>query len=65
MLFSVSSTIKRFFRGHRLRFPVGTQLALKEYLSPGDWNAGKGMAMPKNKALKQFNSYLEEVRQIT
>lgn len=38
------------------------ELALKEYLSPGDWNAGKGMALPKNKALKQFNSYLEEVR---
>ena len=38
------------------------ELALKEYLSPTDWNSGKGIAQPKNKALKQFNSYLEEVR---
>ncbi|THU32539.1 site-specific integrase [Niastella caeni] len=38
------------------------ELALKEYLSPADWNVGKGMAAPKNKSLKQFNSYLEEVR---
>lgn len=38
------------------------ELALKEYLSPADWNVGKGMAVPKNRAFKQFNSYLEEVR---
>jgi len=38
------------------------ELALKEYLLPADWNVGKGMAVPRNKALKQFNSYLEEVR---
>ena len=38
------------------------ELALKEYLSPADWNSGKGIARPKNSALKQFNSYLEEVR---
>lgn len=31
-------------------------------LSPADWNSGKGIARPKNSALKQFNSYLEEVR---
>lgn len=38
------------------------ELVLKEYLSPADWNSGKGNAHPKNKTLKQFNSYLEEVR---
>jgi site-specific recombinase XerD len=38
------------------------ELALKEYLSPGDWNSGKGKAWPKTNTLKQFNSYLEEVR---
>lgn len=38
------------------------ELALKEYLSPNDWNSGYGKAWPKNNALKKFNSYLEEVR---
>ena len=39
------------------------ELALKEYLSPTDWNFGNGKAWPKNNALKKFNSYLEEVRE--
>jgi hypothetical protein len=38
------------------------ELALKQYLNPNDWNQGKGMCKPKNEELKQFNSYLEQVR---
>jgi hypothetical protein len=35
---------------------------LNEEVAPADWNSVKRIAQPKNKALKQFNSYLEEVR---
>lgn len=38
------------------------ELAMKQYLSPENWNIGKGMAKPLNNDLKQFNSYLEEMR---
>jgi hypothetical protein len=31
-------------------------------IEKGDWNQGKGAAKPKTPALKQLNSYLEEVR---
>jgi integrase len=38
------------------------ELALKQTIDPGDWNAAKGSAKPKTPALKQLNSLLEEVR---
>lgn len=38
------------------------EMAIKHYLSPNDWDIGKGMAKPKSQELKQFNAYLEEVR---
>lgn len=38
------------------------ELALKQNLQPAEWNNAKGMAKPKNDTLRQFNSYLEEVR---
>jgi hypothetical protein len=38
------------------------ELSLKHNLHKNDWNEIKGIAKPKNEELKQFNSYLEEVR---
>ncbi len=38
------------------------ELSLKHHLHKNDWNEIKGIAKPKNKELKQLNSYLEEVR---
>ena len=38
------------------------ELSLKQYLYTNDWNEVKGIAKAKNDSLKQFNSYLEEVR---
>ena len=38
------------------------ELSLKYNLHKNDWNEIKGIAKPKNEELKQFNSYLEEVR---
>ena len=39
-----------------------SELALKQAIEKDDWNPGKGAAKPKTPALKQLNSYLEEVR---
>ncbi|QEH39470.1 site-specific integrase [Chitinophaga sp. XS-30] len=38
------------------------ELALKQYLSPKDWNASKGEAKNKSPELKEVNSYLMNVR---
>jgi len=38
------------------------ELALKQTIDKKDWNTDKGAARPKTPALKQLNSYLEEVR---
>jgi hypothetical protein len=38
------------------------ELALKQTIDKNDWNTEKGAARPKTPALKQLNSYLEEVR---
>jgi site-specific recombinase XerD len=38
------------------------ELALKQTLDKKDWNTDKGAARPKTPALKQLNTYLEEVR---
>lgn len=38
------------------------ELALKQGLDKKDWNTDKGAARPKTPALKQLNTYLEEVR---
>jgi len=38
------------------------ELALKQTIEKKDWNTDKGAARPKTPALKQLNSYLEEVR---
>jgi integrase len=38
------------------------ELALKQTIDKKDWNTDKGAARPKSPALKQLNSYLEEVR---
>lgn len=39
-----------------------SELGLKQAIEKDDWNPGKGAAKPKTPALKQLNSYLEEVR---
>jgi hypothetical protein len=39
-----------------------SELGLKQTIEKDDWNPGKGAAKPKTPALKQLNSYLEEVR---
>jgi len=38
------------------------ELALKQIIDKKDWNTDKGAARPKTPALKQLNTYLEEVR---
>ena len=38
------------------------ELALKQTLDKKDWNTDKGAGRPKNPALRQLNTYLEEVR---
>lgn len=38
------------------------ELALKQTIDKKDWNTDKGAARPKTPALKQLNTYLEEVR---
>ena len=38
------------------------ELGLKQAIDKKDWNTAKGAARPTNTALKQLNSYLEEVR---
>jgi integrase len=38
------------------------ELALKQVIDKNDWNTEKGAARPKTPALKQLNTYLEEVR---
>jgi site-specific recombinase XerD len=38
------------------------ELALKQTIDKQDWNIAKGAARPRTPALKQLNSYLEEVR---
>jgi len=39
-----------------------SELCLKQAIEKDDWNPGKEAAKPKTPALKQLNSYLEEVR---
>ncbi|WP_207513750.1 Arm DNA-binding domain-containing protein [Longitalea luteola] len=41
------------------------ELALKEYLSPADWDAGKGMAMPAQILAEPFTIPSISCRQIT
>ena len=41
---------------------IRCELALKQTIDKKDWNTDKGAARPKTPALKQLNSYLEEVR---
>jgi len=38
------------------------ELGLKQAVDKNDWNSDKGAARPKTPALKQLNTYLEEVR---
>src|SRR3954471_17501399 len=39
-----------------------SEIALKQFVSLSDWNDSKGMAKGKNPALKNLNTYLEQVR---
>ncbi len=38
------------------------EMSLKKFLSVKEWNNGKGCAKPTTTRLKEFNSFLEEVR---
>jgi integrase len=65
--FGVHFVLRRMAKTHSIfaRITVnGTrcELALKQTIDPGDWNAAKGSAKSKTPALKQLNSFLEEVR---
>ena len=65
--FGVHFVLRRMAKTHSIfaRITVnGTrcELALKRSIDPTDWNVAKGVAKPKNPALKQLNSLLEEVR---
>src|SRR5580658_7999168 len=65
--FGVHFVLRRMAKTHSIfaRITVnGTrcELGLKRTIDPSDWNIAKGVAKPKNPALKQLNSLLEEVR---
>lgn len=38
------------------------ELSTKQYVNKSDWDEVKGRAKPRKEDLKQFNSYLEELR---
>jgi site-specific recombinase XerD len=39
-----------------------TEISIKAYVLPGDWNSSRGAAKPRNEELKILNNYLEDVR---